>query len=115
MEHLVTTSAPSLRLRKPPLTKRTRAVDFDRILSIVGAQYEVTRQEILSEASHRRISYPRKIIMYLAYVDTSLLLKQIAWNLNRKQSTVQFGVHHLHSQLSNICVREEIAEIRFKY
>lgn len=61
------------------------------IVDIVADYHGITRQELLSDRRHARLTLPRKIAYWLAHELTGKTDEQIATAMRRERSTVAQG------------------------
>ncbi len=109
--------APTLKLAETALVDllpQHKDVDPDRILDIVSATYNVSRERLLSNERSRPVALPRQIAMYLLRKEANLSLPQIGEMLGgRDHTTVLYAIRKISDQLErDDRLRREIVRLR---
>lgn len=94
-------------------TRDTRAVTPELIISVVGEQYGVSAEQILSKNRSRNIALPRQIAMYLCRDMTSLSTTTIGKAFGgRDHTTVMHGCDKIGEEMqSDFSFKKRVEEI----
>jgi chromosomal replication initiator protein len=94
-------------------TTATRSTPIDRILTVTGDYFHVTREDLLSPKRGReRFAFARQVCMYLARKRLRLSFPKIGWAMERDHSTVIHGVRVIENALAfQDVVSRQVGEI----
>lgn len=80
-----------------PIVKKT--VNFDMIVESTADYYNLNPDNIFSKCRQRDIAEARQVIMYLSSKLTKLSTPAIGFKLNRKHTTVLFGINAVKERI----------------
>lgn len=86
----------------------TKNISIDRILEVVCAKFDVTKEELKSAARGQRISSSRHIAVYLIRELMELSFVKIAEYFNKKHPTILFSYEKIKEEVK---IKSEISEV----
>lgn len=96
------------------LLPQQKDVDPERIIEIVTAMFNISRERLMSDERSRPVALPRQIVMYLLRKEANLSLPQIGEMLGgRDHTTVLYAIRKISDRLErDDRLRRQIVQIR---